>query len=146
MYTPCNWMDLIWLRSSEPTYHSQVESRCSLAETYECLSPNICLVKIVFADDTAMLFHSSIPLTVWRASCCSEFNTFDANLSGLRFVFQSCMCNVITVINSRRIPCHFILTGEMMSRDVLTGDFHYNDMRCNVSKLPISLGLIKLSV
>ena len=56
------------------------------------------------------------------------------------------MCNVISVINSRRIPCHFILTGEMMSRDVLTGDFHYNDMRCNVSNLPISLVLIKLSV
>ena len=24
-----------------------------------------------------MLFHSAIPLTVWRASCCSELNTFD---------------------------------------------------------------------
>ena len=41
----------------------------------------ICSVNVFCADATAMLFHSAIPLTVWRVPCCSEFNTFDVKLS-----------------------------------------------------------------
>ena len=41
----------------------------------------ICSVNIWSVDATAMLFHSAIPLTVWRVPCCSEFNTFDVKLS-----------------------------------------------------------------
>ena len=41
----------------------------------------ICLVNILYADATAMLFRNAIPLTVWRGPCFSEFNTFDVKLS-----------------------------------------------------------------
>ena len=41
----------------------------------------ICTVNILYADANAMLFRSAIPFTVWRAPCCSEFNTFDVKLS-----------------------------------------------------------------
>jgi len=32
----------------------------------------ICSVNVLCADATAMLFHSTIPLTVWRAPHCNE--------------------------------------------------------------------------
>ena len=44
----------------------------------------ICSVNIWCAVATAMLFSSAIPLTVWRAPCCSEFNTFDVKLAMIR--------------------------------------------------------------
>ena len=58
MYTPFNRLHFIWRWTH-------------LSYTY---------VQII-SDATAMLFHSVIPLTVWRAPCCSEFNTFNVNLS-----------------------------------------------------------------
>jgi len=59
MYTPFNRLHFIWHWTH-------------LSYTY---------VQII-SDATAMLlFHSAIPLTVCRAPCCSEFNTFNVNLS-----------------------------------------------------------------
>ena len=53
----------------------------ALHKTLNPLILYICSVNIVCADATALLFRSSIPLTVWRAPSCCEFNTFNVKLS-----------------------------------------------------------------
>ena len=62
----------------------------------------ICSVNVLCADSTAMLFHSAIPLTVWRVPCCSEFNTFDVKLS----VITVCLPFIFELSMPRNLLCH----------------------------------------
>ena len=55
--------------------------------TLNALIINICSVNFICADVTAMLFRSAIILTVWQATSCSEFNTFNVKLSVITVCF-----------------------------------------------------------
>jgi len=55
--------------------------------TLNALIIYICSVNFICADVTAMLFRSAIILTVWQATSCSEFNTFNVKLSVITVCF-----------------------------------------------------------
>ena len=74
-----NGVNAIVTASLLPNIHT-IQSN-ALHMTLNPLILYICSIKIWSTDATVMLFCSTIPLTVCRAPCCSEFNTFNVKLS-----------------------------------------------------------------